>query len=535
MKTDKPSILMIVIDALRADCAPFAEPSAHLRAIGLKAPDLPALTRLVRGARSFTQAIACSSYTSACHGSLFTGLVPAEHGVRAFSVTALSREVHPLAEILTEAGYATCAMSDQPLFFQPQGLLRGFQLFLTAEEEALAWWDSYEGIPRFLFMHLWDIHQPYGMHVGRAYRSSYSQIIEFWRNRLRSKNLVIPAMTDSPFEDPERYHVGLMQQIWQNEVGFKAGMDDYLAGLALFDRGRLKDLVAAFAARGLLDGDTVVVVTSDHGEGRDIPPSQLTRHGNSLTDDQIRIPLYLRIPGLSGPDKIGQQVSQADIAPTLLDALGLLSERTPPRSPCNGRSLLPLLRGQSLPEQAAYAEISTVYKDPTDNRQEPGTGRYPIIRYRMLRYPHRKYWLVGKPVTADDETLVAPTEELLQVLFHDILGRRPTPEESAQWLKRIEDIPATDIARRRALVQDFERSGEFRHLPKYAMFDLLRDPLELKPVDARQKTTLWVEYAPQLAIMNEIDQNAREGEPLVSNEADEAVILRRLQGLGYVE
>ena len=70
----KPSIVMIMIDALRADCAPGAGESPHLRSLGLKPPILPALASLVQESTSFSQAIACASYTSTCHASLFTGL-----------------------------------------------------------------------------------------------------------------------------------------------------------------------------------------------------------------------------------------------------------------------------------------------------------------------------------------------------------------------------------------------------------------------------------------------------------------------------
>jgi len=364
LSPEKPSIVIIVIDALRADCTPLAADSPHLRAAGLKRPDLPTLAGIVAGATAFTQAISCSSYTTACHASLFTGLLPPEHGVRAFSVTSLSSEVRTLAEILVAAGYATCAMSDQPVFFQPEGLLRGFQTLTTTEDEAFSWWDSYQGMPRMLFMHLWDIHQPYGMPAGRAYRAGYPAIVDQWKARLLSRNLPIPAAQDTYYEDADRFQVGLMQQMWQDDQGFKAGLEDYIAGLVRFDRGRLADLSAAFRSRRILD-DSIVVLTADHGEGRDIPPSRRVRHGNSAIDDQIRIPLFLRLPDRPTLPVVPHQVSQADIAPTILDALGLLHERTAPLSAVSGRSLLPLLSNDRPGERAAYIELSANLSRPS--------------------------------------------------------------------------------------------------------------------------------------------------------------------------
>ncbi len=531
--TDKPSILMIVIDALRADCTPFAVPSPHLRSLGLPPPRLPAFTRLVERSAVFTQAIACASYTSTCHASLFTGLAPPEHGVRAFSINALSREVRTLAEILVDAGYATCAMSDQPVFFQPQGLLRGFQLFVSAEDEALAWWDSYEGRPRFLFMHLWDAHQPYGMPFGRAYRGDYATISAQWMERLRSRRIPIPPAEGSYFEEAERHQVGLMQQLWQKERGFKVGLQEYIEGLATFDGGRLNDLVSALETRGILE-NAITVLTADHGEGRDIPPSPLCRHGNTLLDDQIRIPLYVRMPGMQARRSIAAQVSQADIAPTLLDSLGLLDERTAPHSTAGGRSLAPLLRGQALPDRPAYAEITADYRDPTALIGEPGTQRHPMIRYRTLRYPQRKYLLTGKEAAVSAGALVSPADDFLKTLFNDVLGRPPSDDEARQWLALIQATPATATARQ-ALVERFQHSGESATLPKYAILDLAGDPLEQKPRDAQRQPGDWADFGRQLNVMIEIDREARQGEPLVSSETDEQIILKRLQGLGYVE
>jgi arylsulfatase A-like enzyme len=529
-----PSIVMISIDALRADCTPFAAASPHLQSLGLPAPSLPTFSDMTRDAAVFTQAIACSSYTTACHASLLTGLLPPEHGVRGFSTHAVSSEVRTLAEILSSAGYAACGLSDRPIFFQPEGLWRGFQTTAATEDEALAWWDSYAETPRFLFMHLWDVHHPYGTPAGRAYHHGYPELIEQWKNRLHSAGIAIPEAEEPRFEDHDRHNIGVMQIAWHTERGFRAAMEDYIAGVEAFDRGRLKDLAAAFRQRGILD-EAIMIISGDHGEGRDVPPSRIARHGTTLKDDQIRIPLFLRIPGLSGRRRLIDQVSQADIMPTLLDAIGLLGERTAPHSPGSGRSLLPLLRGEALAARPAYAETSTVFKDPALAHDDPASQRQPTLRYRIVRYPDAKYTLVGQAVTAGDDMLAAPDGDFVHQLFTNGLGRRPGDGESSQWLQLVQSIPAGDPTRRRALVERFEQAGEFKHLPKYAIFDLQSDPLENKPIDARRKPADWAAYQQQLAIIAEIGRGARAGEPLLTNEADEQVILRRLQDLGYVE
>lgn len=532
------SIIMMSIDALRADCAPGADSSPHLRRLGLKPPHLPAFSRLVEGATVFTQAIANSSYTPACHASLFTGLLPPEHGVRAFAENALSREVRTLAEILRAAGYATCAMSDQPLFLQPQGLTRGFQTFVTSEGEALAWWDSYAGAPRFLFLHLWDVHQPYGMPVGRAYRSQYPAMVLAWQQRLRDVGLDAPPREHAFYEDGDRYYVGLMQQIWQAECGLAAGCADYIAGLRTFDAGRLHDVTAALGERGALR-DAVLVVTADHGEGRDVPPSRLMKHGSTLLDDQVRIPLFVKWPARPAPRRIDAQVSQADVAPTILDGVGLTGAQTRGGA-LSGRSLLPLMRGESLPERPVYAEIFTSARQAHDDGAAPcapqtGAATGAVPRHRMLRYPDRKYYLVGRPAALADEDLCGPDERFVAALFSHMLGRFATDDEAEVWLSRVRKVPPGDREARRELIQRLLSGGEFRDFPKYAVFDLASDPLEERPRALNEGAHGWDEYERALATMMELDEHARAGEPLVTNESDEQVILKRLQELGYLE
>lgn len=527
-----PSIVIVSIDALRADCTPGADESPHLRSVGLQAPLLPAFSLLVQDATVFTQAIACSSYTTACHASLFTGLTPAEHGVRAFSVTALSNEVRTLAEIVGDAGYATCAMSDTLLFFQPYGLLRGFQATVSSLQDAMSWWDAYSARPRLLFVHLWDIHQPYGMPVGSEYQESYPEVVARWQDRLRSRGLTVTHTGSSAFENPERHYVSQMQVAWHQEMGFSAALQDYVDGLKTFDGGRLATLAQLLKTRSVLD-QGIFVVTADHGEGRDVKPSRLLRHGTSLTDDQIRIPLYGRVPNNRPGYRIANQVSQADIAPTVLDLLGLLGERTRPLAACSGRSLVPLLKEQPFVDAPVYAEMSTVYRDPLESGDEPSVRRDPLLRYRIVRYPDRKYWLTGRPDTWSNEELCYPTPEFVALLFRRECGRHPTAGESEPWVGLA--AKSCKSADRGSIVQRFRQSGELRQLPQRTIYDLQRDPLEERPLNAEKHVDDRAYFDTQAALMEAIDAAARAGEPLITQESDEQVIIKRLQGLGYIE
>jgi arylsulfatase A-like enzyme len=72
-------------------------------------------------------------------------------------------------------------------------------------------------------------------------------------------------------------------------------------------------------AEGLFD-NTLIVVMADHGE--EFMDHGLEGHARSLYDELVRIPLIMRIPGLP-PARVHELVAASDVAPTILNLLGL--------------------------------------------------------------------------------------------------------------------------------------------------------------------------------------------------------------------
>src|SRR5262249_21392123 len=98
-------------------------------------------------------------------------------------------------------------------------------------------------------------------------------------------------------------------------------------GKFAYDDREIGNLLAEVKALGH-DDDTLVVVTSDHGE--QFMEHGAIKHGTSLTREELHVPLVFRIPGgrLAGtrrPDR----VSSVDIFPTVLGLLGI----DPPSKP----------------------------------------------------------------------------------------------------------------------------------------------------------------------------------------------------------
>ena len=92
-----PSFLLFVIDTLRADAV-----SAYASVQGTT----PALDALAADGVLYRRAFANAPWTLPSHATLFTGLLPSQHGVT-WNDTTASGDLVTIAERLRDAGYAT--------------------------------------------------------------------------------------------------------------------------------------------------------------------------------------------------------------------------------------------------------------------------------------------------------------------------------------------------------------------------------------------------------------------------------------------
>jgi Flp pilus assembly protein TadD len=98
--------------------------------------------------------------------------------------------------------------------------------------------------------------------------------------------------------------------------------------------------------------ETLLVVTSDHGEG--LGDHGETLHGFFVYQSTLAVPFFLRGPGVAPGTRLRTTVQAVDVFPTVLDLLGVAP---PAGATFDGRSLAAALRGASPPgEPVAYAE-----------------------------------------------------------------------------------------------------------------------------------------------------------------------------------
>lgn len=336
----RPDVVIVTIDTTRADrLGCYGDPLART----------PNLDALALDAVLFREATTPVPLTLPAHTSLLSGWYPTRHGIRDNGGFRVGASVPLLSEILKAEGWHTGAFVGAYVLDGSWGLDRGFDRYFDdfhpqdvqrAERfgaverpgrevvrEALSWWeDPARGdAPRFMWVHLFDPHTPYEPPVD-------------WKG------------------------------------------DPYRGGVFEADRA-LRPLLNA------VPDDAIVIVASDHGEN--LWDGQELEHGTVLSRSTVRVPLIIRPPGgvdgaehpapVTPPPRpaswvpveglspdglildvvvdapvagrvVGVPVSLVDVAPTVLDLLGL------PVGEVDGRSLVPALRGAEMPAIPVYSE-----------------------------------------------------------------------------------------------------------------------------------------------------------------------------------
>jgi arylsulfatase A-like enzyme len=320
------NVVCIVIDALRAD---------HLGLYGHPRPTSPHLDALARRSLVVEGMIAQSSWTKPSIGSLFTSLLPSEHqAVREATKNRLAAGHATLAEALQQAGYRTAGFSENPHIGTSTGFDQGFDRFETSVgyagncawvlERAAAWLTEPppSDRPFFLYLHFLDPHGAYQPDEG--WRAAFVGDLETGNDAVRWGL------------------VGELIRSADSEVDLPAADGRYLqalydAEIRETDRGVARFL-AFLEERGLLES-TAVLVTADHGE--EFLEHGMLKHGYQLYDESVRVPLILAVPG-RGPAAARARVQHVDVAPTLLDLVGV-----PAPGAFAGRSFAGLLRGEA--------------------------------------------------------------------------------------------------------------------------------------------------------------------------------------------
>lgn len=317
-----PNVLLIVMDAVRAP---------NLSVYGYPRRTTPKLERFAERSVRFERAIVTAPWTLPSHASMFTGRFP--HEMSADWDVPLDATDPTLAEVLRDRGYVTAGFVANHSYGHPEfGLSRGFLHYesrqfnfwaliattklgrgviaefnrltrsyhrparMSAPEinrRLLRWLPSTESRPFFVFVNYFDAHAPY--------------VAPPPFNRLFSG-----------IEPPTRRIREGHRKFTKAEL--RGLRDAYDQTISYLD-SHLGVLLGELERRQLLS-NTVVIVTSDHGE--EFGEHGWATHGNGLYLPVLRVPLLMSFPGRVPAGRIiAEPVTLRDLPETVLDLLGL--------------------------------------------------------------------------------------------------------------------------------------------------------------------------------------------------------------------
>ncbi len=301
--TARPNLLLVTLDTTRVD---------RLGAYGHLAAQTPRLDELADRGLRFERAYAHAPLTLPTHASLFTGTFPPEHGIHDNGRNALGEQLTTLAEIFSARGFSTGAFVSAIALDGSFGLDRGFDIYdddlgsmgpggtrlldrpaSEVVDSALSWLATCKS-PFFAWVHFYDPHADYSP----------------------------PA--DFTLEDP------------------------YDGEIAYVD-AQLGRLLGWLESRRLAK-ETLIVVIADHGES--LGEKGEHTHASLIYEGTQHIPWVMTWPGqIVAGSRSDDLVQQVDLLPTLME----LYDWSVPEA-ASGRSLVPLLRGDSLEPAPIYVE-----------------------------------------------------------------------------------------------------------------------------------------------------------------------------------
>lgn len=354
------NVLIVAYDALQA---------AHVSHLGYKRETTPTLDVLAKEGVSFANAISPSSWTVPSYMSIFTGLYPSQHKVvNKFTkfnqnekiisnLNKLSPNVETLAQVFKANGYITGGFTGDAGVHSMFGYNKGFDVYTdektfgsiqNASDHALNWLKKNKNKQFFMFLHGYDSHGQF-------------KVPDNYKGKFMPKNY------DGPYKGTNKEQRDL------REEGLEKGSINLSSQDVEFWRGwydskirdaddRFAKFWSEFAKMGLAK-NTLVVILSDHGT--EFYEHKRFDHGHTLYDELVHIPLVFLGPGIKKSLKVKEQVTTIDLAPTILELMGINPSQQY-KSQMQGKSLANFLKGSTQKSEAVF--IETDYRNYTHKR-----------------------------------------------------------------------------------------------------------------------------------------------------------------------
>ncbi|MEZ5403751.1 MAG: sulfatase-like hydrolase/transferase [Bryobacteraceae bacterium] len=366
---EAPNVLLILCDQMRGDA---------MSGLGSPNARTPHIDRLGREGVLFERCFSNNPVCLPSRKSIFSGRFPHEHG----SLTNGDGDHLPfagsLAAALAARGYRTGYVGKNHTFEKPE--MERFDFARVRDREPFRqysrwarpnwhmdspWPESkcYGSVntadalrfldergasrdPFFLTVSYFDPHPPYMAPSG--YTARYAS------RDMKLPNTVAPSAVSARLAA----HSAAMEFDKQTDADLTETMRYYYAAIEYGVDAQVGALMAALDKRGLR-GSTLVLFAADHGDF--MGHYRMVRKGMLLYDHLLHVPLIARHPALaSGGLRVRDTVQLVDLFPTILEAAGAM----PPEGvELRGASILPLARGGSRKEIAAFASAGYAHTD----------------------------------------------------------------------------------------------------------------------------------------------------------------------------
>jgi choline-sulfatase len=292
------NVILITLDTLRAD---------HVGCYDGHFVKTPNLDSLAAAGTLFEQCIAQTPLTLPSHTTILSGTYPFYNQVRDNETTRVPVGLKLISEVFQSRGFATSAFIGAMVLDSSFGLDRGFDVYADR-------FDAYNPL------NLWsEIRKPADAVLGES---------RLWIEQQRGRRFFswihlydphAPWTPPSPFREQYPGH-------------------PYRATVAFMDAELGKFF--NFLKQSGLWSNTLIVVVADHGES--LGEHGEETHGFFIYEATVRIPFLVHLPFAAPKKRLAQRVELTDVAPTILQALGLDIPHA-----VQGHSLLAQILGES--------------------------------------------------------------------------------------------------------------------------------------------------------------------------------------------
>lgn len=448
----KSNLILITVDCLRAD---------RLSCLGYNELTTPKLDKLAKKGALFTNAISVAPYTPSSMKSIFTSTYPLMNGGN----LALTNNMVSFVEMLRDNGYSTAGFHSNPWLTKLYHYDRGFRYFFDGITGSGA--NSLK--KTFLSQLINGVHKlknnnPFKKIIVYAYSSwktNFCKPVQPYTSAFEINKLALQWLsnTDSNFflwmhyMDVHEPHLPInkyspkMSKKKLYGLNAKIGSDnpkitsDDLKCLIELNNAEIREIdeliwsfYISLKNKDILN-NTYIIITADHGQ--QFMEHGRIGHGLDLYEELIHVPLLILGPDIN-ETKVKEVVSLIDLAPTILDILGI-----EPSKSFKGKSVKPLLHGKKIIASPAISEEGrTEHKRPSLDRLDFSNKKVSLRTntWKYIYNEHKKHELYNLVDDKCEKNNLTDSEKIIandmneRILIHirnscDTIEKRSTSKQ----------------------------------------------------------------------------------------------------------